>query len=166
MKDNIKIGPEASAVNMGNIILSASKHQIANVEVVAERNRIEYKIDKKVINVTNDINASGGTAVTVLENTPSVEVDIDGNVSLRGSSSFTVLVDGRPGVLSGSDALKQIPSSAIQNIEIITNPSVKYDPDGMAGIINVVMKKNIISGVNGVLNLNLGTGEKYGADFY
>lgn len=165
VKDNIKIGPEASAVNMGNIILSTSKHQIANIEVVAERNRIEYKIDKKVINVTNDINASGGTAVTVLENTPSVEVDIDGNVSLRGSSSFTVLVDGRPGVLSGSDALKQIPSSAIQNIEIITNPSVKYDPDGMAGIINVVMKKNIISGVNGVLNLNLGTGEKYGADF-
>jgi outer membrane receptor protein involved in Fe transport len=163
--NDIKIAPNSATVNIGNINLSVSKQQIGAVEVIAERNRVEYKIDKKVINVTNDINANGGTAVTVLENTPSVEVDIDGNVSLRGSSSFTVLIDGRPSVLTGSDALKQIPSSAIQNIEIITNPSVKYDPDGMAGIINIVMKKNIISGVNGIVNLNLGTGDKYGADF-
>lgn len=163
--EDIKITANSATVNIGNINLSASKQQIGTVDVVAERNRVEYKIDKKVINVTNDINANGGTAVTVLENTPSVEVDIDGNVSLRGSSSFTVLIDGRPSVLSGSDALKQIPSSAIQNIEIITNPSVKYDPDGMAGIINVVMKKNIVSGVNGIVNLNLGTGDKYGTDF-
>ena len=148
----------------GTIGLSASREQIGTVDVVAERNRVEYKIDKKVINVSNDINAAGGSAVTVLENTPSVEVDIDGNVSLRGSSSFTVLIDGRPSVLSGSDALKQIPSSAIQNIEIITNPSVKYDPDGMAGIINVVMKRNVLSGVNGIVNVNLGTGDKYGTD--
>ncbi len=163
--DNVKITANSANFSVGNINLAASKQQISTVDVVADRNRVEYKIDKKVINVTNDINASGGTAVTVLENTPSVEVDIDGNVSLRGSSSFTVLIDGHPSVLSGSDALKQIPSSAIQNIEIITNPSVKYDPDGMAGIINVVMKKNIVSGVNGIVNLNLGTGDKYGTDF-
>lgn len=161
---DIKIVPNAMAVDMGTINLSASREQIGTVDVVAERNRVEYKIDKKVINVTNDINAAGGSAVTVLENTPSVEVDIDGNVSLRGSSSFTVLIDGRPSVLSGSDALRQIPSSAIQNIEIITNPSVKYDPDGMAGIINVVMKKNVLSGLNGIVNVNLGTGKKYGTD--
>ena len=163
--DNISITTGSDIINVGKINLTTAKEQIGTVDVVAERNRIEYKIDKKVINVTNDINASGGTAVTVLENTPSVEVDIDGNISLRGSSNFTVLVDGRPSVLSGSDALKQIPSSAIQNIEIITNPSVKYDPDGMAGIINVVMKKNVISGINGIVNVNLGTGEKYGTDF-
>jgi outer membrane receptor protein involved in Fe transport len=162
--NDIKIQPNATHVDMGTIELAVSRQQIGSVDVVAERNRVEYKIDKKVINVTNDINAAGGTAVTVLENTPSVEVDIDGNVSLRGSSSFTVLIDGRPSVLSGSDALKQIPSAAIQNIEIITNPSVKYDPDGMAGIINVVMKKNVLSGVNGIVNLNLGTGKKYGTD--
>jgi len=161
---DIKIIPNASSVDMGTINLAASREQIGTVDVVAERNRVEYKIDKKVINVTNDINAAGGSAVTVLENTPSVEVDIDGNVSLRGSSSFTVLIDGRPSVLSGSDALRQIPSSAIQNIEIITNPSVKYDPDGTAGIINVVMKKNVLSGVNGIINVNLGTGKKYGTD--
>lgn len=161
---DVKISPNDPNVDMGTIELTASQQNIGTVDVVAERNRVEYKIDKKVINVTNDINAAGGTAITVLENTPSVEVDIDGNVSLRGSSSFTVMIDGRPSVLSGSDALKQIPSSAIQNIEIITNPSAKYEPDGMAGIINVVMKKNVLSGVNGIVNLNLGTGKRYGTD--
>ncbi len=161
---DVKISPNLTTVDMGTIELAVDRTRVEEVEVVAERNRVEYKIDKKVINVTNDINAAGGSAVTVLENTPSVEVDIDGNVSLRGSTSFTVLIDGRPSVLSGSDALKQIPSSAIQNIEIITNPSVKYDPDGMAGIINVVMKKNVLAGINGIVNVNLGTGEKYGAD--
>lgn len=162
--NDVKIVPNSTSVDMGTIELAVDRTKVGEVEVIAERNRVEYKIDKKVINVTNDINAAGGTAITVLENTPSVEVDIDGNVSLRGSSSFTVLIDGRPSVLSGSDALKQIPSSAIQNIEIITNPSVKYDPDGMAGIINVVMKKNVLSGMNGIINLNLGTGDKYGTD--
>ena len=160
----VKIIPNTSTIDMGTISLAASREQIGTVEVVADRKRIEYKIDKKVINVNQDVNAAGGTAVTALENTPSVEVDIDGNVSLRGSSNFTVLIDGRPSVLTGSDALKQIPSSVIQNIEIITNPSVKYDPDGMAGIINIVMKKNVLSGVNGVFNVNAGTGNKYGTD--
>lgn len=162
--NDVKIVPTAQTVDLGTISLNVSRQQLGDVNVVAERGRIEYKIDKKVINVANDINAAGGTAVTALENTPSVEVDIDGNVSLRGSSNFTVLVDGRPSVLSGSDALKQIPSSAIQNIEVITNPSVKYDPDGSAGIINVVMKKNVLSGVNGIINANIGTGDKYGTD--
>jgi len=161
---DIKITPNSLVVDMGTLELAVSRQQIGSVDVVAEKNRIEYKIDKKVINVANDINSAGGTAVTALENTPSVEVDMDGNVSLRGSTSFTVLIDGRPSVLSGSDALRQIPSSAIQNIEIITNPSVKYDPDGMAGIINVVMKKNVLSGVNGIFNVNAGTGDKYGTD--
>ena len=162
--NDIKITPNALTVDMGTIALGVSRQQIGAVDVVAEKNRIEYKIDKKVINVANDINSAGGTAVTALENTPSVDVDMDGNVSLRGSTSFTVLIDGRPSVLSGSDALRQIPSSAIQNIEIITNPSVKYDPDGMAGIINVVMKKNVLSGINGIFNVNAGTGDKYGTD--
>lgn len=161
---DIKIIPNAQTVDLGTLELKAESKTLGTVEVVAEKSRVEYKIDKKVINVGQDINAAGGTAVTALENTPSVEVDIDGNVSLRGSTNFTVLIDGRPSVLSGSDALKQIPSSVIENIEIITNPSVKYDPDGMAGIINVVMKKNILSGLNGIINVNAGTGKKYGTD--
>jgi len=168
---DIKLIPNAHIIDLGTLELATTSKTLGQVEIVAEKSRIEYKIDKKVVNVSQDINAAGGTAVTALENTPSVEVDMDGNVLLRGSSSFTVLIDGRPSVLTGSDALKQIPSSAIDNIEIITNPSVKYDPDGMAGIINVVMKKNILSGFNGLINVNAGTGNdlstvnKYGTDF-
>ena len=149
----------------GEIGLRPSAVELGDVKVVADRSRIEYKLDKKVINVSQDINAIGGTAVDVLENTPSVQVDIEGNVSLRGSSNFTVFIDGRPSVLSGSEALRQIPSSAIKNIEIITNPSAKYDPDGTAGIINLVMKKNALNGINGIVNATVGTRDKYRGDF-
>ena len=160
----IRIVPASQTVDIGRVVLNPSTIQVAGIDVVAERQRIEYQIDKKVVNVRQDINAAGGTAVDVLENTPSVEVDIDGNVQLRGSSSFTVLIDGRPSVLSGNDALRQIPASAIENIEIITNPSAKYDPDGMAGIINIVMRKNILAGFNGIINAMVGTRDKYRSD--
>ncbi|MGC9344173.1 MAG: TonB-dependent receptor plug domain-containing protein, partial [Bacteroidales bacterium] len=109
--------------------------------------------------------AATGTAADVLRNTPSVSVDIDGNVSLRGSENFTVLIDGKPTSLSGSEALQQIPASAIRNVEIITNPSAKYDPDGMAGIINIVSKKNALNGFSGIFNTTVGTNDKYSADF-
>jgi len=151
--------------NLGEIELSPSAVSIGEVDVVADRATVEYKLDKKVVNVSQVISAVGGTAVDVLENTPSIQVDIEGNVSLRGSGNFTVLIDGRPSVLSGSDALRQIPSSAIENIEIITNPSAKYEPDGTAGIINLVMKKNSMNGVNGIVNGSVGTGDKYRGDF-
>lgn len=162
--DDINISKEEPVINLGDILLAPASEQIGTVEVKAEKPRVEYKIDKKIINVSQDINAIGGTAVDVLENTPSVEVDIEGNVSLRGSSNFTVLIDGKPSVLSGTDALRQIPATTIQNIEIITNPSAKYDPDGTAGIINIVMKRNILSGFNGILNTMVGTGDKYRSD--
>ncbi|MGQ7868908.1 TonB-dependent receptor domain-containing protein [Sunxiuqinia sp. sy24] len=162
--NNIRINAGNHKVDLGVIELDPSTQEIGAVNVVADRSRIQYKIDKKVINVSQDINAAGGTAVDVLENTPSVEVDIEGNVSLRGSGSFTVLIDGKPSVLEGSDALRQLPASVIENIEIITNPSAKYDPDGMAGIINVVMKKNVLSGFNGIVNAMVGTRDKYRTD--
>jgi outer membrane cobalamin receptor len=127
--------------------------------------RIDYKIDKKVINVGKQITSISGTAVDVLENVPSVKVDIEGNVSLRGSSGFQVLIDGRPSVLDANDALQQIPASTIDNIEIITNPSAKFDPDGTAGIINIITKKNKLNGFSGIVNANIGLDEKYGGDF-
>jgi len=151
--------------NVGEITLSPSAVALDAVNVVADKAAVEYKLDKKVVNVSQVISAIGGTAVDVLENTPSVQVDIEGNVSLRGSGNFTVLIDGRPSVLSGSDALRQIPSSAIENIEIITNPSAKYEPDGTAGIINLVMKKNSMNGLNGIVNASIGSGDKYRGDF-
>ena len=101
--------------------------------MVAERAKVEYKIDKRVINVSQDIIAKGGTAVSILENTPSVLVDPQGNVSLRGSYDYIVLIDGKPSVLKGSDALKQINAASIKQIEVITNPSAKYEADGKAG---------------------------------
>lgn len=149
----------------GEIDLEPAAVKLGSVDVVADKSRIEYKLDKKVINVSQDINAIGGTAVDVLENTPSVQVDIEGNVSVRGSSNFTVFIDGRPSVLIGSEALQQIPASALKNIEIITNPSAKYEPDGTAGIINLVTKKDALKGINGIVNATVGTRDKYRGDF-
>jgi len=163
--NNIRIPDQHSTIDLGIVPLEASTQQISDVEVVAERARVEYKVDKKVINVAQDINAAGGTAVDVLENTPSVQVDIEGNVTVRGSSNFTVFIDGRPSPLSGSDALQQIPASALQNIEIITNPSAKYDPDGMAGIINLVTKKNALFGMDGIINVSGSTTGSNTLDF-
>lgn len=160
----VMVTPQNKIVDLGNISLELARQSIDEVEVVADRKHVEYKIDKKVINVSQDLNAAGGTAVDVLENVPSVQVDIEGNVSVRGSSGFTVLIDGKPTVLQGSDALHQIPASSIENIEIITNPSVKYDPDGNAGIINIILKKQVQSGMNGIANLSLGTQNKYRGD--
>ncbi|HPF50329.1 MAG TPA: TonB-dependent receptor [Draconibacterium sp.] len=162
---DVELNSDNKNYDLGTIDLSPASMALGEVNVVADKAPVEYKLDKKVVNVSQVISAVGGTAVDVLENTPSVQVDIDGNVSLRGSSNFTVLIDGRPSVLSGSDALQQIPSSAIENIEIITNPSAKYEPDGTAGIINLVMKKNSMNGLNGIVNASVGSGDKYRGDF-
>lgn len=161
---DIKITPKQKEVKLQDIYLEPASTNLEGVEIVADKAHIEYKIDKKIVNVSQDILAQGSSAVDVLENTPSVQVDIEGNVSLRGTSNFTVLIDGRPSVLEGSDALQQIPASTIENIEIITNPSAKYDPDGVGGIINVVLKKQKQPGVNGVINTSIGTGNKYKLD--
>ena len=164
-RNEIMLTPRQITSDLGNLSLKQSARELDEVEIVADQAHVEYRIDRKVINVGQDINAATGTAVDILENTPSVNVDIDGNVSLRGSSNFTVLIDGKPSPLSGSDALQQIPASAIRNIELITNPSAKYDPDGMAGIINIVSKKNALRGLSGIVNATLGTGDKYSGDF-
>lgn len=160
----ITILPQQKEVVLNTIRFNPSSSMLEGVEIIADKTQFEYKIDKKVVNVGQDLVSAGGTAVNVLENVPSVQVDIDGNVSLRGSSSFTVLIDGKPSVLSGSDALQQLPASAIKSIEIITNPSAKYDPDGMAGIINVITKKQDKIGVSGIVNASLGTNNKYRGD--
>ncbi|HNS17940.1 MAG TPA: TonB-dependent receptor [Bacteroidales bacterium] len=160
----IIITPKAQAIDLGNITLRSATTNIEGVEIIADKQRVEYRIDKKVVNVSQDIMADGSSVVTALENVPSVQVDIEGNVSLRGSQSFTVLIDGRPSVLQGTDALQQIPASSVERLEIITNPSARYDPDGLAGIINVVMKKQQKAGYNGIINASAGTGHKYSTD--
>jgi outer membrane receptor protein involved in Fe transport len=162
--NDINIDNNNPVVNLGVIKLDKAEDLIEEINVVAEKGAIDYQIDKKVVNVSKQYTTVAGTAIDVLQNVPSVTVDVEGNLSLRGSTGFTVLIDGKPSVLEGSEALDQIPASTIQNIEIITNPSVKFDPDGTAGIINVITKKNKLRGVSGIANLNLGLDEKYGGD--
>ncbi len=151
--------------DLGEIFINPNALELNDVVVQAERSPVSYQIDKKVIDVDKIQTVMSGNASDVLRNIPSVTVDIEGNVSLRGSANFTVLIDGRPSILSAQDALQQIPASSIQNIEIITNPSAKYDPEGTAGIINILMKKNENLGLSGVINANVGLNKKYGGDF-
>lgn len=158
----IEIEAKRSTINIGQIILPRSVEQLNEVEIVADEMSVEYKIDRKVINVSQQLTAASGNAVDILENLPSITVDIDGNVALRGSTGFMVLIDGRPTVLESSEALQQIPANTIENIEIITNPSAKYNPDGTSGIINIVTKKNKLNGLSGTANLNLGNYNRYG----
>ena len=159
--DDILIIPKQRSVDLGEIRIATDAITTGEVEVTAERMQIEYKVDKKIITPNKDITSAGGTAVEVLENVPSVNVDIEGNVSLRGSTNFTVFINGKPSVLDANDALQQIPASTIENIEIITNPSVKYDPDGVAGIININLKEQEESGWSGMTDISAGTFDNY-----
>ena len=152
-------------VDLGKIRLKVDVKQIETIDVVADRAAVDYKIDKRVVNVGQQLNALSGTAIDVLENVPSIKVDIDGNVSMRGSSSFTVLIDGRPTPLDATDALRQIPASSIENIEIITNPSAKYEPDGASGILNIITKKNSLNGFSGIFNAVAGYPKRLTGDF-
>ncbi len=162
--DELMVRPDNYNVDLGKIYLSISAEMLNEVSIEANVNQVDYRLDKKVINVNQDLVAAGGTAVDVLENVPSVETDIDGNVSLRGTESFLVLIDGRPSPLQGSDALQQIPSTTIQSIEIITNPSAKYDPDGVGGIINILLVKEKREGYNGQVSAKYGSFDSYGGD--
>ncbi|MEO0074020.1 MAG: carboxypeptidase regulatory-like domain-containing protein, partial [candidate division WOR-3 bacterium] len=161
--DEVRLSPGESR-DLGLIKLQQRAVAVEGTEVTAERPRLEFRIDKKIVNVAQNPSVQSGTAVDALENTPGIKVDAENNVTLRGSSNFTVLIDGRPTLLEGSEALQQIPASTIENIEIITNPSAKYDPEGIAGIINVILKKRRQQGLAGMLNLTGGLPERYGGN--
>jgi len=152
-------------MDLGEIFIQQASYQLEDAKIIGNKTPIEYQIDKKVINVSGQATTISGSAVDVLENVPSVRVDIEGNVSLRGSGSFTLLIDGRPSILDVSDALQQIPATSIDKIEIITNPSAKYDPEGVSGIINIISKGNQLDGFSSIINGNIGMDSRYGADF-
>jgi outer membrane receptor protein involved in Fe transport len=160
----IILTPRKKIVDLGEIRIENEATDLGNVVVTGERPQMAYKIDRKVVFVESSVTSMGGTAVDVLENTPSIQTDIEGNVTLRGSSNFTVLIDNRPSILEGSEALQQIPASTIERIEIITNPSARYDPDGTAGIINVILKEQKRQGVNGIIDASYGRFNQYSAD--
>jgi outer membrane cobalamin receptor len=162
--ENIVIRRDHTNVDLGTILMEQTVLLLEGEEVVADKPSFEYRLDKKVINVARQPTTPSGTAVDVLENVPSVTVDIEGNVLLRGSANFSVFIDGRPSLLEPSEALQQLPASSIETIEIITNPSAKYDPDSTSGIINIIMKKGGRRGSGGILTMNAGLDEKYGGD--
>ncbi|MGL4229442.1 MAG: carboxypeptidase regulatory-like domain-containing protein, partial [Tannerellaceae bacterium] len=158
--------PHPNGRDLGTISLKPLSQTLDNVEVVAERKQIIYKIDKRSISASQNLMATGGTAVDILENTPSVRVNADGELTFRGSSNFNVYVNGKPAVLSGTQALEQIPAGQIDNIEIITTPSAQYDSNGDVGIINIITKKDFEAGLNGVVNLTGSTIGSWGGDFF
>jgi len=160
----IVINSNQRQYELGEIYIRQQALNMDGIVVEGEQPAIAYQIDKKVVSVRQHQTAASGSAVDILENVPSVSVDIEGNVSLRGSENFQVLIDGRPTVLESSEALQQIPASMIDNIEIITNPSAKYDPEGTTGIINVILRKGKQSGTSGMFDLNAGWNNKYGID--
>jgi outer membrane receptor protein involved in Fe transport len=152
-------------LNLGTILLESDVQTLGEVEIIAEKSTVEVKLDKKIYNVGQDMTVKGGNAADVLDNVPSVTVDVDGNVSLRGNESVKILIDGKPSGLVGlsaTDALRQLPADAIQKVEVITSPSARYDAEGTAGIINIVLRKGKVTGFNASYSLTLGIPENYG----
>ncbi|SDB93409.1 outer membrane beta-barrel family protein [Williamwhitmania taraxaci] len=152
------ITPKSPEVDLGIITLSPTSQAVEGVTITGRKEMMTHSLDKKVVNVEKDLANIGGSALDVMQNVPSVTVDFDGNVSLRGSSNVNILIDGKPSQMTSLD---QLPAAMIESVEVVTNPSVKYDPDGMAGIINIVLKKQKITGTNGMVSLNAGTNNRY-----
>ena len=143
-------------VNLGDIMLSEDTEALDEVTVVAEVSTIQQKVDRKVINVGKDLTTAGPTASDIMNNIPSVNVDQQtGNIALRGNQNVQVMVDGKLSNIPAAQLLRQIPSTSIKQIELITNPSAKYNPEGMSGIINIILHKNVNIGFNGNLNTGL-----------
>ena len=151
--------------DLGNILMSIDENILDEIELIGERTEVEIKLDKTVYNIGKDLTLRGSSVSDVLDNLPSVAVDIDGNVSLRGNQSVRILINGKPSGLVGissNDALKQFPSESVEKVEIITSPSARYDAEGTTGIINIVLRKNKLAGLNGSISTNLGYPKSYG----
>ena len=163
---NIMVNPRTPNAEVGEIRLKSALTELDEVVVQAERTQMQLNLDKKVYNVGKDLSNLGGSAADMLSNLPSVTTDVDGNVQLRGSSNVRILIDGKPSGLVGlssADALKQLQSNLIESVEIITNPSARYDAEGQAGIINIILKKEKQKGLNGSFMVNTGWPDNHGA---
>ncbi len=168
--NDIKISSVMKVVNLGTIKMElGDSKMLQEVKIVGEIDLLKIGIDKKIYNVGEDLSVKGGTANDVLNNIPSVQVDQEGKISLRGDGGVTILIDGRPSSLSGTSGkslLDALPAGSIERIEIVTNPSAKYDPDGTSGIINIVLKKNKLRGFNGLVNGTFGSGDLTGGNSF
>lgn len=160
IKTDAFILKKGQTLDIGTLFISEGE-QLAEVVVEGRKPPFVAKLDRKVFNVGQDLMSTSGSVSDLMQNIPSVDVDIDGNVSLRGNSNVTILINGKPSAMMGAktrgDALNQLSASSIERIEIITNPSAEFKPDGMDGIINIILKKDAIKGFNGSLNANVGS---------
>lgn len=168
LTESFELKPTQANLHLGTLRMQKPKTQETKEVVVrGQKEVMETGIDKKVYNVAEDLNVNGGTANDILNRLPSVEVDQDGGVLLRGQGSVTILIDGRPSSMSGGNGktlLDALPANSIERVEIVTNPSAKYDPDGTSGIINIVLKKNKLLGFNGLVSTNLASGDLSGGN--
>lgn len=157
--NNLKVAGKDNDLNVGTIKLGTGSKVLNEVVVEGKKDLIEERVDRTIYNAENDATAKGGDATDVLKRVPLLSVDLDGNVSLRGSNNIMVLINNKPSTIMASsvaDALKQIPADQIKTVEVITSPSAKYDAEGSGGIINIVTKKNTLEGLT--LNINAGAG--------
>jgi outer membrane receptor protein involved in Fe transport len=164
--DKLEVGKQG--LSLGDIVLESESVDLDEVEITAQSNQMVLKLDKRVFNVGSDLNNTARNASEILDNVPSVTVDMDGNVALRGSQNVRILIDGKPSGLVGTgttDALRQLPGNMIESVEVITNPSSRYDAEGEVGIINIVLKKEKRSGVNGVFELTGGIPHNHRASY-
>lgn len=152
-----------NTADLGTVELQSNTESLGDIYVTAERSSVEYQLDKRVFNVGQDIANSGVGALEVLNNVPSVNVNIEGEVSLRGSTGVQILINGKPSVLTSDEAnaLGTITADMIESVEVITNPSAKYDAEGTAGIINLIIKKEDRKGTNGSISVNGGLPDNY-----
>ncbi len=153
-----------SSVNFGTIKLSEDSDKLDEIVIIAEKSTVEIRLDKRIYNVGKDMTVKGGSASDVLDNVPSVDVDVEGNVSLRGNENVRILIDGKPSALvglSGTEALRQLPADAIERVEVVTSPSARYDAEGTAGILNIILRKGVATGLNGSLNTTIGDPTQY-----
>lgn len=152
------LSPTGPIMDLGTIILLADQKMLDEVVVSTERSTMEFKLDKRVFNVGSDLSSTGASALELLTNIPSVSVNIEGQISLRGSQGVQILINGKPSVLASSEnnALGSITADMIERVEVITNPSAKYEAEGTSGIINIVLKKEEKKGLNGSVSINTG----------
>ena len=150
--------------NLGIIALEDESKKLEEVVIRLEKTTVEIKLDKKIYNVGKDIMVKGGTVSDVLDNVPSVSVDVEGKVSLRGNENVTILIDGKPSnAINISDALRLIPADAVDKIEVVTNPSARYDAEGGGGILNIILKRGKNNGMSGTFIVSVGEPENTGA---
>jgi outer membrane receptor protein involved in Fe transport len=146
-------------INLGTVSLSLDIESLSEVTIIAERTTVEIKLDKKIYNVGKDLTVRGGTVNDVLDNIPSVSVDVEGVVALRGNDDVRILINGKPSGLVGlnsTEALSQLPAEAIERVEVITSPSSRYDAEGTAGILNIILRRSKLQGLNGAITVNAG----------